>query len=83
MRIKISVLVVILLILSVNIVTAQLYKISLDQKPQNSTLIIEGKVIKSEAFPGHDAGPETSVGHIYTAHDIHAFTMKPKKSYCK
>lgn len=46
MRIKISVLVVILLILSVNVVTAQLYKISLDQKPQNSTLIIEGKVIK-------------------------------------
>jgi hypothetical protein len=68
MKQKISILAVLLLVLCVNVVTAQLYEVSLDQKLQESTLIIEGKVIKSEAFRGHD-------GHIYTAHDIQAFSI--------
>jgi hypothetical protein len=68
MKNRISILATLLLILCVNVVTAQLYEVSLDQKLQNSTLIIEGKVIKSEAFRGHD-------GHIYTAHDIQAFSI--------
>jgi hypothetical protein len=68
MKHKISILATLLLILCVNVVTAQLYEVSLDHKLQNSTLIIEGKVIKSEAFRGYD-------GHIYTAHDIQAFSI--------
>jgi uncharacterized membrane protein len=68
MKHKISILAVFLLVLCVNVVTAQLYEVSLDQKLQESTLIIEGKVIKSKAFRGHD-------GHIYTAHDIQAFSV--------
>jgi hypothetical protein len=68
MKHRISTLATILLILCVNVVTAQLYEVSLDQKLQNSTLIIEGKVIKSETFQGND-------GHIYTAHDIQTFSI--------
>ena len=68
MKHKISILAVFLLVLCVNVVTAQLYEVSLDQKLQESTLIIEGKVIKSKAFRGHD-------GHVYTAHDIQAFSV--------
>ncbi|MFK7947625.1 MAG: T9SS type A sorting domain-containing protein [Saprospiraceae bacterium] len=68
MKQKISILAVLLLVLCVNVSKAQLYEISLDQKLQNSTLIIEGKVIKSEAFRGNDE-------HIYTAHDIEAFSI--------
>ncbi|MFK7951094.1 MAG: T9SS type A sorting domain-containing protein [Saprospiraceae bacterium] len=68
MKQKISILAVLLLVLCVNTVTAQLYEASLDQKLQNSTLIIEGKVIKSEAFRGNN-------GHIYTAHDIQVFSI--------
>ena len=68
MKNRISILATLLLTFCVNVVTAQLYEISLDQKLQNSTLIIEGKVVKSEAFRGYD-------GHIYTAHDIQAFSI--------
>lgn len=68
MKNRISILATLLLTFCVNVVTAQLYEVSLDQKLQNSTLIIEGEVIESEAFRGHD-------GHIYTAHDIQAFSI--------
>jgi hypothetical protein len=68
MKTKIYTLVVLLLVLCTNVITAQLYEVSLDQKLQNSTLVIEGKVIKSESFRGND-------GHIYTAHDIQAFSI--------
>ena len=42
---------------------AQLYEISLDQKIDESQIIVEGKVVKDEAFIGND-------DRIYTAHKI-------------
>ncbi len=42
---------------------AQLYEIPLDQKIDESQIIVEGKVVKSESFIGN-------YGRIYTAHKV-------------
>lgn len=68
MRTKIFIWVVLLLILCVNVATAQLYEISLDQRLDQSSLIVEGKVTEIKSYRGND-------GKIYTANEIEVFNI--------
>ena len=51
-----------------NVVKAQLYEVPLDQRIQESSIIIEGKVINTQSYKGND-------GNIYTENEIQVLSL--------